>query len=155
MPTKRNNLKQLSVEHKQNIGRLLLRAARDFAARASTQMCTLGYPGLQMGHAALLANLDLEGTRVGVLAERAGMTKQAMGQLVKELEDNGYLKRRPDPTDRRATIATPTKAGLQLLVDVQEVVEEIEGEYAHVLGGRNLQLLRSSLARLAAHAPPE
>lgn len=154
MPSKRNNRKQFSIERKQSIGRLLLRAARDFAARASAQMCALGYPGLQMGHAALLANLDLEGSRVGVLAERAGMTKQAMGQLVKELEDNGYLERRHDPTDRRATLVTPTDAGSQLLVDVQKIVEEIEAEYAHVLGERSLQLLRSSLARFVEHAPP-
>lgn len=36
------------------------------------------------------------------------MTPQAMGELVDELEELGYLERRPDPTDRRAKLIVLT-----------------------------------------------
>src|SRR3954451_2497458 len=87
-----------------HVGRLLLQAHRAFSAGAVEKLQGRGYTGLGLAHIALLPHLDEDGSRVTVLAERAGMTKQGMGQLVNDLERQGYLKREPDPADGRAQL---------------------------------------------------
>lgn len=139
---------QLHTLRKGNLARLLLRAARDFSALAGNKLRVRGHTNLRMGHATLLANLDPEGSRITTLAERAGMTKQGMSQLVKELENIGYLERSTDPLDRRAVLVRPTLTGQQLLQDVQEVVSEIENEYTLVLGEEKIKSLRAVLLEL-------
>ncbi|MGH2485997.1 MAG: MarR family winged helix-turn-helix transcriptional regulator, partial [Ktedonobacterales bacterium] len=103
-----------------------------------------------LGHTTLLSYLDLDGTRIGVLAERASMTKQAMGQLVTELETHGYVTRTPDPTDRRATLIQFTEAGWRFLLDAAEIKRAIQAEYAAILGTERLAALRDTLERLLA-----
>ncbi len=44
---------------------------------------------LRSGHGQQLPNLDPAGTRATVLAQRANVTKQTMGRLVKELARTG------------------------------------------------------------------
>ncbi len=67
-----------------------------------------GYPQ-KPKHSAVFAQIDLTGSRLTQLAARANMTPQAMGELVDELEELGYVVRRPDPSDRRAKLIVLTK----------------------------------------------
>lgn len=141
----REQIRSLRQDH---VGRLLLEAHRAFSVRAFEKLRARGHPGLGSAHTALLANMDLEGTRITTLAERAGMTKQGMGQLVADLVGQGYLDRRPDPSDRRATIVTFTDEGWRFLRDAFEVKREMEAEYASLLGPDRFDELRASLATL-------
>lgn len=129
----------------QHIGRLLLQAQRAFNARAIAKLHARGHAGLTVAHTALLPHLDLEGTRITTLAERAGMTKQGMGQLVSELERQGYVRRGTDPTDARAVLVRFTDAGWQFLRDAHAVKRELETEYATILGQEQLDALRRTL----------
>ena len=63
-----------------------------------------GHQAVRPAHAAVFQYLDDTGTTVSLLAERARMTKQAMAELVRHLETHGYVRRVPDPTDRRPMI---------------------------------------------------
>jgi DNA-binding MarR family transcriptional regulator len=139
---------RLAELRQQHIGRLLQRAARAFSVRAAELLHARGYHGLSLAHTTLLSYLDLEGTWVTVLAERAGMTKQSMGQLVKELEQQGYVSRRPDPSDQRAALVTFTEAGWRFLADASAIKQEIEAEYAAILGTQSLADLRRALRLL-------
>ena len=134
-----------------HVGRLLLRASRAFNARATEKLRGRGYDGLALAHIALLPHLDVEGTRVTTLAERAGMTKQGMGQLVLDLERRGYVERSPDPADGRALLVRFTDAGRRLLGDAVAVTREIEEHYAAVLGEQQLAALREALVALVEH----
>lgn len=145
------DVEQLAELRREHIGRLLQRANRMFSERATELLRARGHRALSLAHTTLLSYLDLEGTRITVLAERAGMTKQAMGQLVAELEDQGYLVRAPDPTDRRASLVRFTDAGWRFLRDAAEIKREIQAEYAAILGEERLAELRDSLERLLAH----
>ncbi|MBA3450782.1 MAG: MarR family transcriptional regulator [Chloroflexia bacterium] len=133
----------------QHIGRLLLRAHRAFSARAVTKLKERGYDRLSLAHIGLLPHLDEEGTRITTLAERAGMTKQGMGQLVRDLERQGYVTRTPDLADRRAILVCFTDAGRQLLRDAVAVTAKLEAEYEAVLGERVMVDLKAALAALA------
>ncbi len=138
----------------QHIGRLLLQAQRAYNARAIAKLHELGHRGLTLAHTALLPHLDLEGTRITTLAERAGMTKQGMGQLVSELERQGYVQRATDPTDARAILVRFTDAGWQFLRDANSVKRELEAEYGGVLGPDRLDDLRQALRSIVAYGGP-
>jgi DNA-binding MarR family transcriptional regulator len=129
----------------ENIGRLLLRAQRDFDAELNARLGERGYPDVRLAHSALFAHIDPEGTRSSELAERAGMTKQGMGQLVADLEEKGYVERVEDPADRRAKLVRLTKKGWQHIRDARVIIGEIEEAYAQRLGDGRLETLRAIL----------
>ena len=146
--TDADDLRALRSRH---IGRLLLQAHRAFSARAADKLRQRGYANLTMAHIALLPHLDADdGVRITTLAERAGMTKQGMGQLVQDLERQGYVARERDPEDGRATLVRFTTPGLGLLDDAVAVVGEVEAEFAAVLGPGRFAGLRDALAALVA-----
>ena len=142
---------QLHELRERHIGRLLLRAHRAFNARAAIKLRERHYDGLTLAHLTLLPHLGVDGARVTNLAEHAGMTKQGMGQLVLDLERQGYVARTSDPTDRRASLIRFTGAGWQLLRDAVAVTRELESEYALILGEQRLESLRAALATLVEH----
>lgn len=139
---------EIAAFRQEHIGRLFLRAHRVFSERAFEKFQTYHHPGLRFTHMALIAQLDVEGTYITTLAERAGMTKQAMSQLVDELESRGYVQRAPDPHNRRATLVTFTEDGVRLLRDAYQIKQEIEAEYVAVLGEDGFNQLRSLLVKL-------
>lgn len=145
---------QLDDWRQRHIGRLFLQAHRDFSARTIARLRARGHGALGLTHTALLPHIDLAGTRTTVLAERAGITKQAAGQLAADLERLGYLARAPDPTDQRATLVTFTPQGWQFLRDAHEVKREMEAEYAAVLGDAGLQALKDALGTLLRGGQP-
>ncbi|HAX24833.1 MAG TPA: MarR family winged helix-turn-helix transcriptional regulator [Thermomicrobiales bacterium] len=136
---------QIHEMREQHIGRLLLRAQRAVNARAIARLHERGHHGLTLTHTSLLPYLDLEGTRITTLAERAGMTKQGMGQLVRDMERQGYVRRDVDPADARAVLVRFTDVGWQFLGDARAVRQEIEAEYADILGRDQLEALRKTL----------
>ncbi len=133
----------------ENIGRLLLRAQRDFDAELNARLRERGYPDVRLAHSALFAQIDPQGTRSSELAERAGMTKQGMGQLVADLEKKGYVERVEDPADGRAKLVRLTKKGRQHVRDAREIIGEIEEAYALRLGDGRLATLRAILEDLS------
>jgi MarR family transcriptional regulator, temperature-dependent positive regulator of motility len=134
---------------RENIGRLLLRAQRDFDATLNAHLRERGYPDVRLAHSALFAHIDPEGTRSSELAERAGMTKQGMGQLVADLEKKGYVERVEDPGDGRARVVCLTKKGRRHVRDAREIIGEIEEAYARRLGDGRLEKLRAILNDLS------
>lgn len=146
------DMAHIAETRQQSTGRLLSRAARAFSIHATELLRARGHEHLSLVHTTLLAFLDLEGTRISTLADRAGITKQSAGQLVAELEERGYVARNEDPADRRATLVTFTEAGWQFLVDAGAIKREIEAEYAALLSAKGLEDLRAALNRLITHA---
>ena len=139
---------ELRALRQQHIGRLLQRAYRAFSEEATAKLHARGHSGLSLANTTALSYLDLDGTRINVLAERAGMTKQSMGQLVAELETRGYVRRTPDPSDRRAILVQFTEAGWRFLRDAAAIKREIESEYSAILGAEHLAVLRAALETL-------
>lgn len=144
----RPNAEALEQARQNHIGRLLHRAARAFNGLALEKLHALGHTELSLSHTNVLPHLEVEGTRIVTLAERAGMTKQGAGQLVAELEAYGYIERRPDPIDGRATRVHFTEAGWGYLLDAQEVKRAIEAEYQTALGKDRWRELNAALTQL-------
>src|SRR5713101_1932960 len=78
-----------------------------------TRLGENGHGHLRPRHAAVLAYLDEDGIRATELARLSRQQKQVVGRIVDELEELGYVERRPDPRDRRAKLVVPTQRGLE------------------------------------------
>jgi DNA-binding MarR family transcriptional regulator len=131
-------------------GTLLLHAFQGFERRLFEGYRQRGAKGLRPKHGAVIANLDAAGTRPSVLADRAGMTRPAMGELIDELEAAGYVRRVADPADRRAKLIKPTAKTLARQELAKQVNAEIEATYKQRLGAAGYAELRRALADLVA-----
>ena len=143
-----------NVTHKlsDNLSRLLLELARDFERRALKKCHERGHTKIRQSHYSLFSNLGFGTARLTELAERANITQQAMGKLVKEMEQVGYVKRHTDSSDKRAKIIELTERGEQLVSDSLEIVDEIISEYTFSLGEQGVaeleRVLRQSVNKL-------
>ena len=99
-----------------------------------------------MTHSAVLANIDIAtGTRATVLAERAAVSKQAIGELIDDLQDCGYVRRVADPSDGRAKLIQLTRKGHKLMDAAYEVIGEIEAALLKEAGNEDLETARGVL----------
>jgi DNA-binding MarR family transcriptional regulator len=131
-------------------GTLLLHAFQAFERKLFERFRERGQVGLRPKHGAVIANLDAAGTRPSVLAARAGMTRPAMGELIDELEEKGYVRRVPDPSDRRSKLIVPTSLALVRQELAAEIMSELEATYRALLGATAYRDLRRSLTTLVA-----
>jgi DNA-binding MarR family transcriptional regulator len=120
-------------------------ASRAHTAAVIARLALRGYDDFPFASASLLWLMDEGGTRSTVLAQRAGVTKQAMSQLVRLMERQGYLEQVPDPTDTRAKVVRMTQRGEAVKTACVEVREELNRKVAKVLGANEAGLLESSL----------
>jgi DNA-binding MarR family transcriptional regulator len=140
-------LRELGAGH---LGRLLLHALRRVQATSLGKLQERGHPAVRTGHIPVFSGVAQGGARITDLAVAAGMTRQMMGRLVRELEEEGYVCSHPDPHDQRAVVVELTDRGVAFCADAQEVMSELEAAYAELLGGDGLAQLRTALIRLAA-----
>jgi DNA-binding MarR family transcriptional regulator len=132
------------------LGTLLSSAGARLGARLDAGLRDAGFPDLRAAHAAPFMVIDPGGTRASRLAERAGMTKQAMGELVAYLTRRGYLESVPDPTDGRARLVRPTERGWLAVEAGVEVITAFEAWLHDRLGADGVRLLRRDLGLILA-----
>jgi DNA-binding MarR family transcriptional regulator len=135
--------------------RSLTRVLRIYNQRLVRELHDRGYEEFSPAFPSILSNLDTEGTRIGVLAKRAGVTRQAAGQLIREIEKAGFVSLRSAPDDARATIVSFTPRGRKLLSTVVMLVERIEADFASVLPMGEMDRLRVNLGALADSIDPD
>ena len=141
--------KQLELAKHANTLQLLFKAARLLDEAALERLAERPERvRLRRSHTSLLPHIDLEGTRVTVLAERLGISKQAVSQLVDDLERLGVLERVPDPDDARARRVVFTKRGRQGLMEGLDVLKELERELTRSIGEAPMSQLRSALVAI-------
>ena len=92
---------------------LVRRADRALQADMVRQAVAAGYEHARMAHNWVFGTLPTQGARTSDLAAAAGITRQSMGEIVRELVDLGVVTMAPDPTDRRAKLVTYTEAGMR------------------------------------------
>ncbi|MCL1125689.1 MarR family winged helix-turn-helix transcriptional regulator [Shewanella surugensis] len=140
--------KNLIEMRENNIGRLFQQATRAYSERALTLLHERGFSDITLFHTVLISNLDTSGSQITTIADKAGITKQAMGQLVNELESKGYVKKTKNQHDKRAYLIQFTEHGKDALRAAYEVKIIIDNEYQARLGVDNLKTLRTLLQTL-------
>jgi DNA-binding MarR family transcriptional regulator len=102
-------------------------------------------------HIHVTRHLALDGSRLTELAQRAGMSKQAMGDLVDQCEAWGLVTREPDSLDARARRVCFTGTGLAWLQAFREAVAQAEAEFRTEVGD---QVAAVVMIGLEAYAGP-
>jgi DNA-binding MarR family transcriptional regulator len=142
---------------------LLFKAARlanqQALSRATPDPSGLG-ARIRPAHTTLLPHLDFEGIRLTDLAARVGVTKQAVGQLVDDLEQLGMVERIDDPDDRRAKRIRFSRRGFGALMHGLGVLRSVETALRATVGERRMRELHETLQLViraleeTAPAPP-
>ena len=128
-----------------HLGRLLGHAMRRFDARVLSLMANNDQVPLALSnlaardqisaaHIHITRHLSLQGSRLTDLAQAAGMSKQAMGNLVDQCEAWGLVKRELDGRDARARKVVFTQDGLAWLAAFQMAVVQAESEFKAAVG---------------------
>jgi MarR family transcriptional regulator, temperature-dependent positive regulator of motility len=107
-----------------------------------------GFDDVRPAHLAVFQHLRPEGSRIGELAQRCGVTNQSVGELVDHLEKCGYVQRRQDPTNRRATLVCLTERGWSEMHTCADILAELERTLSSSFGQDRLQRLRKQVAAL-------
>lgn len=100
-----------------------------------------GYTELRPTHACVFGTIAPEGNRLTALAERAGMTKQAVGEVVSELQQIGYVERVADPSDGRAKIIKLTERGLAAWKHGYSILDEIRERWEQRYGAERVRAM--------------
>jgi DNA-binding MarR family transcriptional regulator len=108
-----------------------------------------GFPGLKNSHNAVFATLGPEGSRAADMATQMGITRQSMGEIVRELVELGIVEMKPDPADRRAKLVTWTDHGLAVARAGYQHILDVEDHFARELGEDRFAWLRESLVTMA------
>ena len=128
-----------------HLGQMLGRASRQFDARVLAVMAgsvdlslslanLAGRGALTASHIHITRQLPLNGCGLTELAQRAGVSKQAMGKLVDQCCAWDLVRREPDPRDARAIRIVFTTSGLQWLNAYAKGVQQAQAEFAAAVG---------------------
>jgi DNA-binding MarR family transcriptional regulator len=140
------NAREKSID----IAPVIAGASRNLIAAMMAGVAARGFDGMTPAFAQLMPLLDAAGARPTALAQQAGVTKQAMSQLVRELEARGYVEQVADATDTRAKIVRLTKRGVALRAACLQVRGELQELALKTLGKIRLGRLQRDLAQFAA-----
>ena len=140
------NLLSSTMDWRQShLGRLLGHAMRRFDERVLVLMAQhvdvpLALANLaardkvSAAHIHITRHLPLNGARLTELADMAGMSKQAMGDLVTQCEAWDLVERVPDGLDARAKRIVFTATGLDWLRAFEQAVAQAEEEFRQEVG---------------------
>jgi DNA-binding MarR family transcriptional regulator len=127
------------------LGALLRYPAQAVQHRVIEGLNRAGFDDLRLPHMAVLQYPGPDGVRPSVLAERAGMSKQAMNQLLNSLERLGYVTRQDAPAGGRARVVWLTERGHAVWTLMQELLVDVEDEWRGVLGKQRFTQLKDIL----------
>ncbi|WP_435353270.1 MarR family winged helix-turn-helix transcriptional regulator [Emticicia sp. SJ17W-69] len=130
------------------LGRLLNRTYRYMSDLAGDYLKGVGYENFRVGHIVALVHIGSEGTNINKLAAGAGMTKQGMSKLIKELQIEGFVDVVKDQTDARALIVKLTEKGFQAMIDWKKCTQHINQKFAEILGEDKLDLFKDIMVEL-------
>ena len=127
------------------IGALLRVPAQTIHRRLISELNAAGFHELRIPHMAVLQFPGPDGVRPGVLAERAGISKQAMNQLLGSLENLGYILRSNSPDGGRTRIVCLTQRGHAAYSKIHDILRDIEREWSDELGPERFAKLKDLL----------
>jgi len=130
------------------IGALLRVPSQAIHRRIIAELNAAGFEELRLPHMAVLQFPGPDGARPIELAERAGISKQAMNQLLRSLEGVGYIERTDSPHQGRARIVRLTDRGHAAYARIHSILRTIEEEWKAEVGPEAFAQLKGLLLRV-------
>jgi len=114
---------------------------KEFNSRLSVEQ------GVRLSKAQILFMSYLEDgrDRSSNMAQKLGITRQAVSLLVKELISKGIIKLEPDPAKASAKILRKTEYGADFVNKALEIMTTLEREVAENIGAKRFSELRKTL----------
>ena len=108
-----------------------------------------GYKGLQMSYGQVLSHVSANietGTTISDIAQINNVSIQAISRTAKEIEKTGYLKRKPDPDDKRSKHLILTDKGMQLIKASIKSSQQLDHELIAIIGAANFEMMKKQVA---------
>ena len=137
----------------QNLGVLLFIPLRFMEQAVLDELKAHGHD-LPLNQARVFARIAPQGSRLVDLARAAQVSKQTIGTIIDQLQQAGYVERRPDPIDGRSRLVVITDRGQQLIELTAPVVQRIEATWEAHLGKHRARQLREALIALRQITDP-
>ena len=136
-----------------NLGVLLFIPLRFMEQAVLDELKAHGHD-MPLNQARVFARIGPQGSRLVDLARAAQVSKQTIGTIVDQLQQAGYVERRPDPIDGRSRLVVITDRGQQLIELTAPVVQRIEAAWESHLGKHRARQLREALTALRQITDP-
>lgn len=133
-----------------HIGWTLWRATLAWRKDFVAAMAAAGHVWFAQARGNILVHIGPNGIRQGDLAEKAGLTKQAVQQFVDDLVQDGIVMRTQDDSDARARRVRLTPAGEAAMRDADQIKLQIETRWRDLLGDTGFDKLDSALRQVIA-----
>jgi DNA-binding MarR family transcriptional regulator len=117
------------------------------------QLKEQGFEDVSYSHGWIFHHTKEEGSRITELAAIAKITKQSMSALVAQLENSGYVKKKTDPSDKRAWLLILTAKGKKVKEAGQGINYALEKKWEEKLGKKDYQMFRELLIKLSNDNP--
>lgn len=138
-----NSKQSLDTRYRNTLGKDLHYLSRELERALMQESAASGYQGLKLNWDSVFINLDYQhGSRVVDLAHINGLTKQAMSQVVADIEAHGYVTKQDDPSDGRAKKIILTDKGKKLVRDSIEAQNRVLARYEAIVGETKLDQLK-------------
>lgn len=131
------------------IGALLRLAWQRVRDQIGDAVKEAGFPDVSRAHVSLFRYPGLDGSRPTDLADELQISKQAVNDLLRDLERLGYIRREIDPADRRSRLIRLTRRGSKLEQAILGAAREAEARLEQHLGASTLRSLRGTLIEAA------
>lgn len=130
------------------LARLLAMSYRLMIDELHARLPEAGWADVRPSYGFVLLAARAKPTTTVELARLLGVSKQAASKLVGAMEDAGYLLRSPDAHDGRALNVELADRGERLLVAVEKIYDELEAEWAAVIGTTGIERIRRDLSKV-------
>ncbi len=132
-----------------DLGFLLAKATQAWNELLAERFAAAGYADVRPSYGSVLVPLfEEDGLRVGELARRAHLSKQAMTELVRRVERDGLVERRADPGDGRASLIFLTARSRAFAPVAADVLRELDRLVRHRLAADRVDELKATLRDL-------
>ena len=112
-----------------------------------------GFVDIRPVHGFAFARISAGDATIAALGEYLGVTKQAAAQLVQQLEERGYVTRKPHPLDARATLLALTDRGAACTRAAEAAASEAVERWRPLLGERRFRELQLALRAIVRPGP--
>ncbi|MHA1567138.1 MAG: MarR family winged helix-turn-helix transcriptional regulator [Alphaproteobacteria bacterium] len=137
--------KRTTPELIDHIGWDLWRATDVWTRRLTEEMVNHGFTWFGEARGKLIQHIGMSGLPQNALAQKAGMSKQAVQQQLDDLAADGIVERVPDPGDARRKLVQLTQEGLRALEVANKIKRTIESDYRHLVGDRAFETMKRAL----------
>ncbi len=131
---------------------LLLGSFRRMIDDLHAELAEAGFPEARPGHGFALQAIGPDEISISDLSRRLGVTKQAASKTVRHLEEIGYVTRRPDPADARATLIARSERGDDMLRASARIFDRQRDAWRAELGDEQFDTALAALRTMRGDA---